>query len=102
MRSLRGGEGGAGGGGGGVGERALSTPASHQHHVSCQINHVQRTVVDVPVVGDDLLDDRRPDLWLRRWWWGWWGWRGLRRRRALFHAANDYFVLDDFALAGSS
>lgn len=59
-------------------------------------------MVDVPVMCDDLLDDWRSDLWLGRWWRRWWRWRGLRRRRALFHTANDYFVLDDFALAGSS
>ena len=62
----------------------------------------QPTVVDVPVMCDDLLDDGRSDLWLGHWWWRWWGRQGLGGGRALFHAANDYLVLDDFTLAGPS
>lgn len=59
-------------------------------------------MVDVSMMCDDLLDNRRSDLWLRRWWWRWGRWQGLRRGRALFHTANDYFVLNDFALTRSS
>lgn len=72
-----GGDGGAGGGGG-VGLRALTTPAkmsvrSLNYHVCALL-----TMVDVSVVCDDLLDDRRADFWLWSWrrWWG--RWRGRR------------------------
>ena len=73
-----------------------------QHHMPCKIISHQLTMVDMPVMRDDLLDDRRSDLWLRRWWWWWRRWRELWGWRALFHTANHYLILDDFALARPS
>jgi len=60
------------------------------------------TMVDMPVVGNNLLDDRRANFWLRRWrrWWRRWGWRGGRSRSSLFLASDDDFVSYDFAVLG--
>ena len=53
-------------------------------------------MVNVSVVGDDFLNDRRSDL---RWWWRWWWRRGRRSRRPLFCTSNDDLVFDDFTFA---
>ena len=61
--TARGGDGGAGGGGG-VGERALSTPVILLVRILLVHLSVKLTVINVSVMCDDLLDNRRPDLWL--------------------------------------
>jgi len=54
-------------------------------------------MVNVSVMGDDLLDDRRPDF--RLWWWRWrWRQRSHNGRGRALTASNDDLVLDDFAL----
>ena len=55
-------------------------------------------MVDVPVVSDDLLDDRRPDFWLWSWRRRWGRRRGRRRgrRSALLFESDDDFVSNDF------
>jgi hypothetical protein len=57
-------------------------------------------VINVPVVRDNLLDNRRSDFWLRSWRRGWRRRRWRRRggRGALFFASDDDLVSYDFAV----
>lgn len=59
-------------------------------------------MVNVSVMRDDLLNDRRANFRLRRWWrrrWRWgWGWR--RSGSAFLLAPDDDLVPDDFARVG--
>lgn len=93
-----GGDGGAGGGGG-VGERALTTPTK-QSVPNLDLASAQLTVVNVPVVGDDLLNDGRADFWFWSWRWRWGRrrWRRRRGRSTLFLASDDDLVSYDFAV----
>lgn len=60
------------------------------------------TVVDVTVVRDDLLDNRRADFRLGGWCWRrrWRGWGGRRSRRALFFAPDDDLISNDLTVVG--
>jgi hypothetical protein len=57
-------------------------------------------MVNVPVMCDDLLDNRRTDLWLRGWrrWWRRRGWRGRGSGCSLLLASDDDFVSYDLSV----
>ena len=53
-------------------------------------------MINMSMMGDDFLDDRRPDF--RLWWWRGRGWqRSLNRGFRALAASNNDLVFDDFA-----